>query len=620
MSGPPDQSARRFARVAGAVVAVTCLVGVVRSLAGAASHVPFAGASRLAGLLCGLAIFLTARDANAANPWPGRAAALAALATAGLSDLAAVPRAGIAAAALSLLVRDIPGVRRAGEFLAGVTGLSGLALLLGWLFAAPTFQHDAPSQRAALSVSLALFTICSGLLALYPARGVVPFLTSTSAGGALVRRILVPAVVIAIALGWARLQLARIGSVPFESTQVWLVVSGVAIVGVLVVWTGRYLDGVERERRAADRRFEELFENARDAIYVHDLKGRYLAVNRATELLVGYSRAELLEMEISDVLAPESAQRAAVLLAETRGEIPPAMPGDDGLVEFEVRRKDGRHVPIEVNVRVIEEEGRPTRIEGIARDVSERRFLEEQVRQVQRLDAVGRLAGGVAHDLSSHLTTILCYVRPMVERLSARDKMRSDLEQVEAAAGSAANLVQQLLAFGRRGVQQRRSLDLNGVIAPLARLLGHQLGEGIETKIALAADLRPVRADPTQMEQVTMNLALNARDAMPHGGVLSLETVNVDLDAEAAARLRDLAPGRYVLLAVRDTGTGMDRETQDRIFEPFFTTKELGKGTGLGLATVYGIVKQSGGDIAVQSAPGRGTAMLIYLPCSEGPA
>jgi signal transduction histidine kinase len=180
--------------------------------------------------------------------------------------------------------------------------------------------------------------------------------------------------------------------------------------------------------------------------------------------------------------------------------------------------------------------------------------------------------------------------------------------------------VQQLLAFGRRGVQQRRSLDLNEVVRPLVRLLAGQLGEGIETKMALGHALRRVRADPSQMQQVAMNLALNARDAMPSGGVLTLETANVDLDADGAARLRDVPPGRYVLLAVRDTGTGMDRETQERIFDPFFTTKELGKGTGLGLATVYGIVKQSGGDIAVQSAPGRGTAMLVYLPCSEEPA
>jgi PAS domain S-box-containing protein len=619
MSRPPDARARRVARIAGAIVAVAGLVGVVRSAAGGASHVPFHGIA-LSALLCGIAIFLTARDANAANPWPGRVAAVAALVAALLSDLTPVPRTGVAAAALSLLVRDIRGVRYAGEYLAGITGLAGLALLVGSLFDAPSFQRDAPSERAALTVALVLFTICVGLLAIYPVRGVAAIFTSGTAGGALVRRLLLPAAGLAVALGWARLELARTGAVPFESAQVWLVVAGVATVGILVVWTGRYLDTAERERRAADRRFEELFENARDAIYVHDLHGNYTAVNRATEELLGYTRAELVEMSVFDVLAPESAQRAGELLRETRGEVPPAVPGDDGLVEFEAVRKDGRHVPVEVNVRVIEEYGRPMRIEGIARDISERRFLEEQVRQVQRLDAVGRLAGGVAHDLSSHLTTILCYARPLVER-SPRDAARADLVQIEAAAVSASNLVQQLLAFGRRGVQQKRNVDLNAVVGPLARLLDHQLGTGIETKVSLAPDLGEVRADPTQIEQVAMNLALNARDAMPDGGTLSLETSNVELDAESAARLRDLAPGRYVLLAVRDTGTGMDRATQDRIFEPFFTTKELGKGTGLGLATVYGIVKQSGGDIAVQSEPGRGTAMLVYLPrCEEGRA
>ena len=435
-----------------------------------------------------------------------------------LSDLTLVPRLGIAAAALSLLLHDLPRLRRAAEPLAGVTGLAGLALLLGWGFGSPAFATDAFTPRAVLSVSLALIGLCLGLLAIYPGHGVGLLWASDTVGGALLRRLLLPASALAIGMGYARLELARGGQLPFASASVWLVLLGVAIVGVLIVWTSRYLDSLEQVQRAAEGRFEDLFDNARDAIYVHDLSGRYLEVNQAAQKLLGYTRDEMRAMTVAQVLAPESAQRADELLAAVRGERPPVEPDDDGLVEFEVRRKDGRHVPIEVNVRVIEEDGVPQRIEGIARDISERRFLEEQVRQVQRLDAVGRLAGGVAHDLSSHLTTILCYVRPLVERLGPRDPARGDLEQVEAAAVSAANLVQQLLAFGRRGVQQRRTVDLNDVVRPLVRLLTHQLGHGVETKLSLAADLRAVRADPTQLEQVVMNLALNARDAMPKGG------------------------------------------------------------------------------------------------------
>ena len=263
--------------------------------------------------------------------------------------------------------------------------------------------------------------------------------------------------VIAVGFGWMRLTGVREGLLPIESGLVWIVLAGIVCVSVLIVRAGRYLDELERAgrretlaRRGAEHRFGELFENARDCIYVHDLAGNFTAINAAGEQLLGYGREELRRMNVSDVLAPESAQRVREALAEARGERPAQSEGDDALLDLEVVRKDGSRRPIEVSVLVIHEDGRPDRVEGIARDLSERRLLEEQLRQAQRLDAVGRLAGGVAHDLSSHLTTILFYIRLALERMPAEQPARADLEQVETAAGSAAKLIQQLLAFGRR--------------------------------------------------------------------------------------------------------------------------------------------------------------------------
>jgi signal transduction histidine kinase/ActR/RegA family two-component response regulator len=281
-------------------------------------------------------------------------------------------------------------------------------------------------------------------------------------------------------------------------------------------------------------------------------------------------------------------------------------------------RKDGTEFPIEVSLSPLETEQGMLISSGI-RDITERVALEERLRQSQKMEAVGRLAGGVAHDFNNLLTVILGYSQILADGLPA-GRLADSTSQIKSAADRAAGITRQLLAFSRKTVLSPRIIDLNDIMLNLDSLLRRLIGEDIEVLTVPARDLGSVKADPGQIEQVIMNLALNSRDAMPQGGKLTLETANVQLDEKYAGEHQPISAGNYVMLAVSDTGLGMSPEVQARVFEPFFTTKEVGKGTGLGLSMVYGIVKQSGGYIWVYSEPGSGTTFKIYLPRVDQPA
>jgi two-component system, cell cycle sensor histidine kinase and response regulator CckA len=286
--------------------------------------------------------------------------------------------------------------------------------------------------------------------------------------------------------------------------------------------------------------------------------------------------------------------------------------------EFRMRHKNGNWVDVACMARAIERDsaGRATRVVVAVLDLTERKKLEVQMRQAQKMEAVGRLAGGVAHDFNNILTVILGYADLL--RTGGKESLSESIEQIQLAAKRAAELTKQLLAFSRRQIIAPKVLNLNVVVSEMSAMIKRLIGEDIEVQDAAARNLWNISADAGQVEQVVVNLAVNARDAMPKGGKLTLETCNVELDDEYCRHRTDLKPGEYVMLGVSDTGTGMDEATKAQIFEPFFTTKAKGKGTGLGLATVYGVVKQNGGHIAVYSELGKGTTFKVYWPRALG--
>jgi signal transduction histidine kinase/ActR/RegA family two-component response regulator len=284
------------------------------------------------------------------------------------------------------------------------------------------------------------------------------------------------------------------------------------------------------------------------------------------------------------------------------------------------KRKDGTLYRQDATISPVRDElGQIVSFVSVGRDVTREIELEEQLRQSQKMEAIGQLAGGIAHDFNNLLTAILGNSEMLLGATDKNDERRADLEEIRAAGTRAAALTRQLLAFSRRQVMEPAILDLNEVVVNVTKMIQRLIGEHVELALDLAPDLGQVNADPGQLEQVVLNLAVNARDAMPAGGKLLIETSHAELDEEYVRAHAPLQPGHYVMLAITDSGQGMDEETRSRIFEPFFTTKESGKGTGLGLSTVYGIIKQSNGHVWVYSEPGQGTTFKVYLPRVQMP-
>jgi PAS domain S-box-containing protein len=365
----------------------------------------------------------------------------------------------------------------------------------------------------------------------------------------------------------------------------------------------------EEALRESEEQFRTLVDGLRDLIFALTPDGTVTSLNLAFEDITGWPRDQWIGRRFVELLHPDDAPHALALLDQVlRGQQPPT-------AQLRVRTSQDEDRVGEFHTSVQLRDGEIVGILGIVRDITDRIRLEEQLRQAQKMEAVGRLAGGVAHDFNNILTAISSYSELLLADFAPGDPRRADVEEIRKATERAAALTRQLLAFSRRQVLQPKVVDLNAVIANAEKLLRRLIGEDIALVTRLEPALGAVRADAGQLEQVIMNLAVNARDAMQTGGALTLETQNVVIAATTlAAEERIVVPGRYVLLRVRDTGTGMDAETRRHLFEPFFTTRDKGKGTGLGLATVYGIVKQSGGFIWVDSEPGRGSSFRIYLP------
>ena len=377
-----------------------------------------------------------------------------------------------------------------------------------------------------------------------------------------------------------------------------------------------------RERRraeaalhAVEASYRTLVEQAPIGIYRSTPAGRFLSANAALARILGYdSPQDLLGLDSARDVYADPSERQRLIGRDSYSD----REYDD--VEATWKRKDGHRVTVQLSVRAVRGAGGEMEYyETFVRDVTEQRQLEGQLLHAQKMEAVGRLAGGVAHDFNNLLTVIMSYGDMLLEDLPRDAPYREDVAEIRKAAIAASALTRQLLAFSRQQVLEPRVLDVNAVLAGTEQLLTRLIGEDVHLTISLATTVGLVKVDPGQLEQIIMNLAVNARDAMPQGGRLTIETGNAEMD-ETYVRGHPLAhAGRYVMLAVSDTGIGMDAETQARIFEPFFTTKQVGKGTGLGLATVYGIVKQSGGFIWVYSEPGHGTTFKIYLPQVDEP-
>jgi PAS domain S-box-containing protein len=363
----------------------------------------------------------------------------------------------------------------------------------------------------------------------------------------------------------------------------------------------------EEALRKSESMFRLLFSHTPLPMWVFDLETlRFLQVNEAASRQYGYSGTQFSAMTMRDICHEAHASDFEQHVAEWRNE-----GRQQG--HWRHKKRDGKCFDVDVVSHKLEYAGRSVRL-VVAQDVSERQLLEQQLRQSQKMEAIGRLAGGVAHDFNNLLMVIKGHTELLMDSLAPGDHVKRKIEQIDRSADRATALVRQLLAFSRMQVLQPRAMNLNTVVEEMSKLLPRLIGEDIELVVRPAADLGTIRGDASQMEQVFMNLAVNARDAMPSGGKLIIETSNVELDNYYREAHPIVQPGRYVLLAVSDTGIGMDAETQAHIFEPFFTTKVQGKGTGLGLATVYGVVKQSGGFIWVYSEQGKGTTFKIYLP------
>ena len=499
-----------------------------------------------------------------------------------------------------------------GQLLALAGGAVALTGLIGYFYAVVPLYGIRSYTQMAVHTAAALMLLSAGILLARSDRGIMATLTSDGAGGRMGRRFLPAAIGVPVVLGWFILRGARAGFYEPEFGLALLVTATVAAFGVAAWLSAVSLNRADARLRESEARKAATLDAALDCIITMDHRGRITEFNAAAERVFGYPRADVMGREMAALIIPP-----ALRARHHEGLARYLATGKQSVLgrrlEMPAMRSDGSEFPIELTITRLPSDG-PPMFTGFVRDITERRLLEDELRQAQKMDAVGRLAGGIAHDFNNLLTIIAGRARFALERLAAGASAQRDLDTIIGASSRAEKLTRQLLAFGRKQMLKVQVLDLSEVVERMRARLERTIPEDIVIATIAARDVGRVTADPTQIDQVIMNLVVNARDAMPRGGRLTIEVSNADLDDTYARTHPEVKPGAYVMLVVSDTGIGMDRETQAQIFEPFFTTKELGKGAGLGLSTVYGIIKQSNGHVGVYSEPGRGTTFKIYLP------
>ncbi|HEV2396866.1 MAG TPA: ATP-binding protein [Candidatus Sulfotelmatobacter sp.] len=544
-------------------------------------------------------------------PYPGRMAYITAL------NFCAV-------GASLLLLATSDRLARWSQLLALVSGFSSTLAVIGYLYGVPALYGSVRYTSMALHTGGGFLILSAAILHSRASSGIMNAVTCDNAGGWLARRLLPAAVIVPASLG-AMYAHSRFSGSEDHLAFASFVVSQIVLF-VILIWSLSFvLNRLEKQKATAEtalkrsqelleQKYRTLFEGAMFGVFQRTPGGRFLSVNPAMAHMYGYaSPAEMMEsiIDVTDQIHVDPGRSH---------EFENLIKRDGAVHNFEcqVYRKDGGTMWVSANVRGVYEDGIIVRYEGTNADISQRRLLEEQLAQAQKMEAVGRLAGGVAHDFNNAIGVIVGYSTLLTERLVSDDKALQYTAQISKAGHRAAALTRQLLAFSRKQVIQPVILDLNAIVSDTEKMLSRLIGEDINMSVSLASDLGKIKADRTQIDQVLMNLAVNARDAMPRGGRFIIETHNAELDETAVSRHPQAKPGHYAVLSVSDTGCGMDKETQAHIFEPFFTTKPLGKGTGLGLSTVYGIVQQNKGHIWVYSEPGKGARFKIFFPRAVG--
>ena len=518
---------------------------------------------------------------------------------------------------LVLAVSRRSRVRRLGQWLPLTSAALGAVSLTGYAYSVQSTSGLTSYTQMAVHTSLLHALVGLGVVFVNARDGIAGVVTSPGPGGQFTRSVMPYLVLGPFAMGWLRLQGQKMGFYGTEfGVAILVIVSTGSLVSVVMLYASKIdradaaARAAEREARSTDERLRVAVAAARIGAWEMDVVTGRIACSDAFIEMLGLPPGSPVPTHETFRAAVHPDDREALAGAQAR-----APEAGDVAIEFRVVWPDASIHWLYMHAHVSRgASGKPERLLGAALDVTDRKELEGSLRQAQKLEAVGQLAGGVAHDFNNVLTAVIGYSDLLLAEATPGTPLHDGLVEIGKAGHRASQITRQLLAFSRKQILLPRVIDVNALIVDLERLLRRVVYEHVQIVTRLAPDVGRIKADPTQIEQVLVNLSVNARDAMPKGGTLTIETANATLDGHYPQRHEPVVPGPYVLLSVNDTGVGMDRATQERVFEPFFTTKGIGKGTGLGLATVYGVVAQSGGHVWVYSEPDRGTTFKIYLP------